>query len=518
MLSKLSSTIVLGLLLLAGSWCAAQDKAGKLEPIVPFVDAQTLAIVRIDPAKIDIAATAKLAVAFAPEPVPPQELEAAIDRFKGFLATLAEYGGQEIFVVLSLADIPEPPILLTLRPGANEALITSHLQKSGLIGMAKLERLHNVLVYANESTMDRLRTLKAVARPDLATAMANNGDTAVQIALAIPTDAQRVVREMLGKLPAELGGGEGQDLLDSLQWASVAIDAPPRTSLKLTIQSKNQSSAENLRPRILAGFNLLGEISEMKKTMPKFAELAIRLTPTVKSDKLELAIEGNEVDLLLQQLKAGPFSLVSEASMRTRSVNNLKLIALAMHNFHDTHSRFPAAGSSSKDGKPLLSWRVQILPYVEQLELYNKFHHDEPWDSEHNRKLISEIPRVFVAPAHPALAKEGKTVYVVPVGEKAVFGGTKGAQFREIVDGTSNTIMVVDLAPENAVIWTQPADWEFNPKDPAKGLLDESRKQFITAFCDGSVHTLPATIDRNDLRRLVQMSDGEVLSENFFRR
>ena len=80
----------------------------------------------------------------------------------------------------------------------------------------------------------------------------------------------------------------------------------------------------------------------------------------------------------------------------------MKQIALAMHNFHDTHRSFPAAFKVDEEKKPLLSWRVELLPFLEQGELYKQFKHDEPWDSEHNKKLIAKMPQVFAVPGSEA--------------------------------------------------------------------------------------------------------------------
>lgn len=87
-----------------------------------------------------------------------------------------------------------------------------------------------------------------------------------------------------------------------------------------------------------------------------------------------------------------------EAARRSTCKNNLKMIGLAMHNHHSVHGQFPAAASMSTDGKPLLSWRVQLLPFLNAASLYNEFKLDEPWDSAHNKKLIAQMPAVFACP------------------------------------------------------------------------------------------------------------------------
>ena len=164
-----------------------------------------------------------------------------------------------------------------------------------------------------------------------------------------------------------------------------------------------------------------------------------------------------------------------EAARRAQSMNNLKQIGLAMHNYHDARRPFPPAFKADKDGKPLLSWRVLILPYLEEDELYQQFHLDEPWDSEHNKKLIDKMPDVYKSP-NSSLAGEGKTNYLTVRGEKTIFSGGKGARIADIADGTSNTIMVVEAADEKAVPWTKPDDFEYDENNPLKGLAACTRR------------------------------------------
>src|SRR5262249_20669195 len=137
--------------------------------------------------------------------------------------------------------------------------------------------------------------------------------------------------------------------------------------------------------------------------------------------------------------------------------NNLKQIVLAFHNYESAYGSFPAAAICDKAGKPLLSWRVAILPFVEQDNLYQQFHLNEPWDSEHNKKLLAMMPRIYVADGGdakmPAMPAEGdgvpatqRTNYRVFVGGGAAFDLRKGVKITDFTDGTSNTIMVVETS------------------------------------------------------------------------
>ena len=201
-----------------------------------------------------------------------------------------------------------------------------------------------------------------------------------------------------------------------------------------------------------------------------------------------------------------------EAARRTQSRNNLKQIGLAMHNFHDVHNSFPPAASSDKAGKSLLSWRVQILPFIDQAPLYKEFHHDEPWDSEHNKKLIPRMPPSLGNPNLPKQTAEGKTVYLAPVGKGLAFEGTKGLGIREFTDGTSNTLLVVEAHADKAVIWTKPDDLAFDPEKPLDGLKDARAGGFQVLFCDGSVRFISQNLDLVLLRSLFTRNGGEAVS------
>lgn len=210
-----------------------------------------------------------------------------------------------------------------------------------------------------------------------------------------------------------------------------------------------------------------------------------------------------------------------EAARRSQGKNNLKQIGLAMHNFHDVYRAFPGAASTDKKGKQLLSWRVHVLPFVDAADLYQQFHLDEPWDSEHNKKLVEKIPPVFIDPSNADLAKDGKTVYLAIRGAKTVFendGKTEGnipqgLGVRDITDGTSNTIMVAEAHRDAAVIWTKPDDLVIDFKNPLKGLKSSRPNGFQVLFCDGSVRFISDAINLETLKALFTRNGGEAVGE-----
>jgi hypothetical protein len=201
---------------------------------------------------------------------------------------------------------------------------------------------------------------------------------------------------------------------------------------------------------------------------------------------------------------------VRQSASRAQSVNNLKQLALAMHNYMSTYNRFPPQAIYSKDGKPLLSWRVLVLPYIEQDAVYRAFKLDEPWDGPHNKRLLAQMPQVF---ANPDLnTKEPVTVYQAFTGPGAFFEGKKGLSFAEFTDGTSNTLMLVEAA--TPVPWTKPEDLPYDPNKPLPKLGGHRPDGFAAAYCDGSVRVLRQNIKESVLRALITRNGGETLDAN----
>jgi hypothetical protein len=191
---------------------------------------------------------------------------------------------------------------------------------------------------------------------------------------------------------------------------------------------------------------------------------------------------------------------------RARSQNNLKQIGLAIHNHHDATGGLPG-NIASKDGKPLLSWRVAILPYIEENDLYKQFKLDEPWDSEHNKKLVEKMPKPF-APVR-GKAEKNTTFYTRLAGEGTLLNPKKKLTFANVTDGLSNTIMVVEA--ETPVIWTKPEDLEFDANKELPKFGGLFKGDFNALYGDGSVRYLKKDIDPKTLKAFITVAGGETV-------
>jgi prepilin-type processing-associated H-X9-DG protein len=202
------------------------------------------------------------------------------------------------------------------------------------------------------------------------------------------------------------------------------------------------------------------------------------------------------------------------AARRAQSTNNLKQIGLAFHNHAANTNRFPASANRHK-GKFPYSWRVAILPYIEQQELYNQYNFDEPWDGPNNRKLIDKMPANYAYPgADGRPTSRSHTSYFVFTGASTIGGAEGGAQIQEITDGTSMTILAVEAGRE--VPWTKPEDIVFEPNAPMPELGGFTPDGFNALFADGSVRYIKKTVDPRILKCLITRNGGEVVSSDQF--
>jgi prepilin-type processing-associated H-X9-DG protein len=219
---------------------------------------------------------------------------------------------------------------------------------------------------------------------------------------------------------------------------------------------------------------------------------------------LACAISAALVGGASAQQPDNPIEKIRLAADRTKSSNNLKQMALAFHNYLDTYGHFPR-DIADKNGKALLSWRVAILPFVEEAEVYNQFKLDEAWDSETNKKLLEKMPKLYTAP-RGKFAK-GQTFYESFAGPGAFMSG-KDLKLPDITDGTSNTFMVVEAG--EAVPWTKPADVAFDPKKPLPNLGGIFDSDFNVSFADGSVRYVKKGVKDEILKKYITFNGGEV--------
>jgi hypothetical protein len=502
------------MILIVPTSCALAVANEDLDPaktVGAFIDNQTIAVAAIDLARLEVEPTLKKIGELLPSAANQlAQLKLAIQPVQ---AALRGAGVEQIYFVFSFADgLGDIPFAVI--PGKiNSSIIAPLLSIAG--DRWNVREIRGTVVVGSKTTLDRLAVLVPMARDGLAAALNAVSETTASIVWLPTNDHRRAIEEMLPNLPAEIGGGPSTILTHGARWAAFAMTTPPNLSLRVVVQSQDAQAAERLRDKVAEAFTFAAAMKEVQ-LWPKVGDAIKLLVPRVEGDRLVLSLDsqGPELDALLQSL-SGPMESARSAAARSMAMNQVKQLGLAMHNYYDVYKSFPLPGTKDATGKPLLSWRVHILPFIEQTPLYQQFHLDEPWDSEHNKTLIAKMPDIFLARNSKLVASEGKSTYQLPIGPEALFGWDKSMSFRDVTDGTSNTIMIVEVDDAHAEIWTKPSGIEINKESPSQGLGGHFEGGFVTVFVDGAAHFIGLPIDAAKLRALFTPAGGEVVDFSF---
>lgn len=375
------------------------------------------------------------------------------------------------------------------------------------------------LLTALDTPADVAKSVRDAERGRLAAAVKAAGDHTLVVAL----DGE----ELAGRLPVEgpLAGFETVTLT-----ADLRRDA---ADVKLTARYADGKRASAAAPLLRAQLDdLAGWAKRREKEVTAKpaggtafpAPLLDWLNATLKAVKVTAdgpaAVAAVEVKL--DEAVGRVLMALPDAALAARlggngvNENNLKQLALAWHNYESAFGHFPA-DIVDKDGKPLLSWRVAILPFIEQEAVYRQFKLDEPWDSEHNKTFSRVLIKTFMVPGRPTV-QPWDTYYQSFAGPKdvkpehrpmLVEGKMKGPGIATITDGSSNTFLVAEAG--EAVPWAKPADLSYDGVKPLPKLGGPTGS-FAVAFADGSVRTFrrPA-LDEATLRALITVAGGEVV-------
>ena len=476
--------------------------------IAPFIDEHTLVVARVDVSRVDLGTVMKLAGSVLSDEVLGDEPgPAAATWVKEF----TKRAGKDVFLTYGPGDFPNPPTLIARAPAGEEgrhaAEVAQLLSQPYKVAGANVDWavLHGCVCVGTKDALATLKARKAVDRPDLMAALDAGADGVLQVAFALSAEAKKIHEQVAPTLPVELGGGGIQKVTRGMKWTALVVGPGPKMPTKWITECTSPEAAQDLkeverRAQQAAVKLLQGDGDPGAKRRPGLLDNARTVQEGARlTTEWEL---GTNLLAALHQPSGPP-------AERLKSANNLKQLLIALHNYHDAYGHFPT-DVRDKDGKPLLSWRVQILPYIDHDHLYRQFRLTEPWDSEHNKKLIDRMPKVLRSPRQAAAIKD-RTTYLAPLGKGLMWDEPKGLKITAITDGTSNTIAVVEADDDRAVVWSKPEDITIDPRNPVTGLLGHYGDGFLAAMADGSTRSFKKGTDPRMLWGLFTRAGGEVV-------
>ncbi len=375
-----------------------------------------------------------------------------------------------------------------------------------------------VLACGNENQMACLKQDAPTDKRSLSSAAEGLGASSIGLVVIGSKDSRRAIRELLPPLPAPFTAMTGGLLADQTKWFGVSLSLNKDIGARVVVEANDEAAAKQYSALASDAMKLVMSVPGSDDYVPADLKSTLLegLTPEQSGSRVVISTERLMADrdrltkILSPAIKSARI-LAAENQQR----NTLRQFALACHNYESAHKHFPTQASTDDNGQPLLSWRVQILPFINQNELWKEFHLDEPWDSEHNLKLVKKMPTIFKDAGPNAFQnnQDGKTIYLGAAGEGMMFNGATEITFGDMKDGSSNTILIAAVAAEHAVPWTKPVDWQVDLKNPTAQLIEGKRTHVRVAIGDGSVQALRLNMSVKNWVGLLTFDGGEIVTE-----
>ncbi len=475
-----------------------------------LVERPSALVVDIDVSKLDVNAAFAWVTQRAGAAEENHALQAPAQMAGGLVESLKTAGVKHLYVLVPTRVINDGGPLVVIPcsdVAAVEGLAAMLLSTSGADSVLKIHKRPGLVLVGPQKVVDRLdaaaEDAAGDARNDLLQPLS---DPQRKDHLAVFSLADAYRQELVAIWPDSLPADaplqlSPRQLASDIQRITLSWNLPPEVAVDVTVEAVDVAAAERVEKALESVLTLVSAHANEEQDA---ASVAAILKPQRDGEHVKLQFNEASIDALLAQAKG-----LARITHRSQSVNHLKQIGLAIHNYHDTYRHFPPKYFIDRQGQPLVSWRVAILPYIEQQALYQSLKLDQPWNAAANAK--------FSAVVIPTYADEGgddlnKTRFRVPVFPGSAWDGEGPPKtFQDITDGTSNTIAVIHAPAEAAVSWADPAEWKISPDDPMKDVFGD-REEVAALFFDGSVRTLQRNeLDNKKLSAMLTIAGGEVI-------
>lgn len=497
--------------------------------VAPFLDEQTYAVIHAKLTAEDIKGVLNYAVDNLQVPMPDEQRKMAPIAIDGFFGTAAMLMGEpsegfalEGFVILTTADIPEPyPIFVFPMPDeANAESLNDFLENSPFIQSfgdlnSSLSGGSLALEMSRAGAISqRLESMEPFARPDILALLRQSNEGNVRFVFSPPPYWRKVIADLNPTLPKVWGGGPGTSLSEGVQSLTVDLSISEKPWGKATVVSSSPEHAASFVATYQAFLGWVGEQRDTQRILSpeEYEQLKQLLMPT--TDGVVTTLEINEKNGKLGHLVEMIKGLI-EAERTDRAsldaVEKMRRLVVAFLDERNTLRLWREQSFTDDEGRLCVSWRVRLLPWIGNCgEVGNKLHADKPWDGEHNKPLLDQMPPIFSqSPGEQAEAplEPGMTRFVI-VDDPVTFFSAQ--QHGGDGSGAPNPVrpMFVQVNRESAVPWTKPDVLELDP-DAIEELFNMIRGQetLVVAYSDGHVERRSVPENVEELRELLRSAE-----------
>ena len=424
-MQKFGAAICLFVALLTFQPASAQESHSKA--LARYITSDVVGVFYVDLDKLDLESTIQAAAKLGfQEQDELADLVEAMPMIKATIAQLKQAGISRAYALLRAADLQSLSTswVMPLKPGSDPVAAKAAFASAATIFrqhfMAELEATDDaVFAASNQLQIDQLKNSRPIDTSGSQPMWDALGNGATGVVMFFDDDSRTVIRQLMPSLPAPFETITGKLIADDLAWGGAELTLDQTPSLKLEMQANSEEAAVTIEQGLTRSYRLLQQMPQTKQYLPEseFGFFLDALSPTRQANRVTVSTKKLTANMdRLGKVLAPQVKAARVEAAKSRRLNTLRQLALANHNFESAHGHFPTQASVDKSGKLLLSWRVQILPFLGRSEqqLYDQFHLDEPWDSEHNLKLVEQMPEIFEDPNPLSRQnnKAGKTIYL----------------------------------------------------------------------------------------------------------
>lgn len=488
----------------------AAPQAPPVEAVAGLLERSSMLLIEIDLSKLDLKASIDWVVKQAGLNEPAGPPDVFIQMASSLIDSLRGAGAERIYVSVATRAFSDagPIVIIPCRDvAAVEGLAAAALSSLGVKKLLQVRIRAGVVVVGPPKALDRLDDAPADAladgREDLTAPLAGPErlDHAAVLSL-IDEYREELAAIWPDSLPRSVPiQMSPHQLAKNIRRVTLTWSLPPRPAIQAIFETADDLSATRVEEsvnRILAALSAQIADDPAANNVQPLADIQR------DGSDVTLAFTAATIEAVIEQLKR--LSSIREATQRS---NDLKQIGLAMHNYFGVNNHLPPKYFTNPAGEPLYSWRVAILPFIEQQALYQAFQLDQRWDSPASAALTS----LAIPPYADRLGDDPTMTRIrLPVFPGSAWDGEgQPKTFAELTDGTSNTIAAIDAPADAAVPWADPAEWILSADDLVADVFGD-RDEVLVLFFDGSVRALQRNEMSNEkLAALLTIAGGEVV-------